>query len=194
MSSGEKIIAEIRHEFDEKISAINAETEDVCASIIDSAKKKASDITKNAQYKLEEQSSKLLKAHQSKCELEKRNMLLKARRQEIDNAVEHILDHMTGLPSKVYFELVYKLAVTSDIKDGTVYLNSKDLKRLPKNFQERLAESGMNVTISDTPDESIESGFILKNGDIEENLSFSSIIAEKREEIEDLISRELFKD
>ncbi|MBQ5562177.1 MAG: V-type ATP synthase subunit E [Clostridia bacterium] len=194
MSSGEKIIAEIRHECDEKISAINAETEDVCASIIDSAKKKASDITKNAQYKLEEQSSKLLKAHQSKCELEKRNMLLKARRQEIDNAVEHILDHMTGLPSKVYFELVYKLAVTSDIKDGTVYLNSKDLKRLPKNFQERLAESGMNVTISDTPDESIESGFILKNGDIEENLSFSSIIAEKREEIEDLISRELFKD
>ena len=194
MSNGEKIIAEIRHEFDEKISAINAETEDVCASIIDSAKKKASDITKNAQYKLEEQSSKLLKAHQSKCELEKRNMLLKARRQEIDNAVEHILDHMTGLPSKVYFELVYKLAKTSHIKDGTVYLNSKDLKRIPKNFQERLAESGMNVTISDTSDESIESGFILKSGDIEENLSFSSIIAEKREAIEDMISKELFKE
>ena len=193
MSNGEKIIAEIRHECDEKISAINAETESACNSIIESAKKKASEITKNAQYKLEEQSSKLLKAHQSKCELEKRNMLLKTRRQEIDNAVEHILDHMVNLPDKVYFELLYNLAKTSDIKDGTAYLNAKDLKRVPKNFCERLAESGMNVTVSDTPDESIESGFILKNGDIEENLGFSSVIAEKREEIEDLISKELFK-
>ena len=194
MSNGEKIIAEIRHECDEKISAINAETENACNSIIESAKKKASEITKNAQYKLEEQSSKLLKAHQSKCELEKRNMLLKTRRQEIDNAVDHILDHMVNLPDKVYFELLYNLAKTSDIKDGTAYLNAKDLKRVPKNFRERLAESGMNVTVSDTPDESIESGFILKNGDIEENLSFSSVIAEKREEIEDLISKELFKE
>lgn len=194
MSNGEKIIAEIRHECDEKISAINAETESACNSIIESAKKKASEITKNAQYKLEEQSSKLLKAHQSKCELEKRNMLLKTRRQEIDNAVEHIFYHMVNLPDKVYFELLYNLAKTSDIKDGTAYLNAKDLKRVPKNFRERLAESGMNVTVSDTPDESIESGFILKNGDIEENLGFSSVIAEKREEIEDLISKELFKE
>ena len=194
MSNGEKIIAEIRHECDERISVINAETESACDAIIGSAKKKASEITKNAQYKLEEQSSKLLKAHQSKCELEKRNMLLKTRRQEIDNAVEHILDHMVNLPSKVYFELIYKLAGISHIKNGTVYLNSKDLNRVPKNFQERLAESGINAKISDTPDESIESGFILKNGDIEENLSFSSIIAEKHEEIEDLISRELFKE
>ena len=90
--------------------------------------------------------------------------------------------------------LFRSLAGTSHIKNGTVYLNSKDLNRVPKNFQERLAESGINAKISDTPDESIESGFILKNGDIEENLSFSSIIAEKHEEIEDLISRELFKE
>ena len=193
MSSGEKIISEIKKECDEKIAVINAETEKSCSEILENAKKKAKEITENARFLVEEQSAKLLKAHQSKSDLEKRNMLLKARRQEIDKAVSHVLDYMVNLPDTVYFELVYSLARTSHLKQGIIYFNEKDLKRVPKNIEQRFYEFGISAKLSDTPNNSIESGFILKDGDIEENMSFSSVISEKREEIEDIISRELFK-
>lgn len=193
MSKGEKIIAEIYHECDEKIAAINKENDAVCNEILENAGKKAKEITENARFLIEEQSAKLLKAHQSKSELEKRNMLLKTRREEIDKAVEHILDYMENLPVKVYFELIYSLAGHSELKEGMVYFNSKDLKRLPKNLAERFAEKGISITIADTPNDTIEGGCILKNGDIEENMSFSAVIAQRHEEIEDLISKELFK-
>ena len=193
MSKGEKIIAEIYHECDEKIAAINKENDAVCNEILEKAKSQAKEITENARFLIEEQSAKLLKAHQSKSELEKRNMLLKTRREEIDKAVEHILDYMENLPVKVYFELIYSLAGHSELKEGIVYFNSKDLKRLPKNLAERFAEKGISITIADTPNDTIEGGCILKNGDIEENMSFSAVIAQRHEEIEDLISKELFK-
>ena len=122
MSSGEKIISEIKKECDEKIAVINAETEKSCSEILENAKKKAKEITENARFLVEEQSAKLLKAHQSKSDLEKRNMLLKARRQEIDKAVSHVLDYMVNLPDTVYFELVYSLARTSHLKQD--FMNS----------------------------------------------------------------------
>ncbi len=193
MSNGEKILSGIRQECDEKIAAVNAETETACQEILDSAKKQAKEITESARYQLEEQSAKLLKAHQSKSALEKRNMLLKTRRMEIDKAVQAILAYMINLPDKVYFELVYQMTKHISEKEGIVYFNTKDLARVPKNFESRLAETGIHAIVSKVPDDSIESGFILKNGDIEENMSFASVIAEKREEMEDLIGRELFK-
>ena len=81
-----------------------------------------------------------------------------------------------------------------DKKNGTVFFNSRDLKRMPSDMSKRFGKCGLNVTISSKPNDSIDSGFILADGDIEENMSFLSIINEKREEIEDLIGRELFKD
>ena len=193
MSNGEKILSGIRQECEEKIAALHQETDAACREILDAAKQQAGEITKTAQFQLEEQSAKLLKAHQSKSELEKRNMLLKTRRTEIDKAVQAVLTYMEKLPDKVYFELLYQLAKHIGEKNGTVYLNRKDLKRVPDNFESRLGELGIHASLSKTPDDSITSGFILKNGDVEENLSFPSIIAERREEIEDLIGKELFR-
>lgn len=194
MSNGEKILSVIRQECDEKIAAVNAEADAACREILDSAKKQAKELTEKVRYQLEEQSARLLKNHQSRSALEKRNMLLRTRRAEIDKAVAHILDYMVGLPDKDYFELVCLMAKKVGEKEGIVYFNTKDMGRIPENFESRLAQAGIHAGISKVPDDSIESGFILKNGDIEENMSFSAVIAAKREEIEDLIGRELFRE
>ena len=50
----------------------------------------------------------------------------------------------------------------------------------------------VKAELSKTPCD-IESGFILKCGDIEENMDFSAILSEKRDAIEDFINQELFK-
>ena len=57
----------------------------------------------------------------------------------------------------------------------------------------KLATVIAKAKANNVPNDTIESGCILKKGDIEENMSFSAVISQKREEIEDLISKELFK-
>lgn len=194
MSSGEKILSSIRQESKERIDAITADADKTYNEIIEKAKKEAEEIRHSGEYRVRHQAEILLKSYQSRKELEKRNAVLKAKRAEIEKALNHILEYMLGLGDKEYFELVLGLAKRLGKKGGILYFNSRDLKRLPKDFSVRLSGCGIDAKISQTPDDSIDGGFILKNGDIEENMTFSSIIADRREELEDIISRELFKD
>ena len=69
--------------------------------------------------------------------------------------------------------------------------NSKDISRLPKDFESRLSQIGLKAKVSRTAAD-ISGGFILKCGDIEENMDFAAKISEKSGELEDLINRELF--
>ena len=124
--------------------------------------------------------------------LEHRRSLDK-RRNEIEKAVAYVLAAMDRLEDEAYFELLYRLAGTLGQRKGIVYLNERDLKRVPADFEQRLAGKGVRATLSKTPDSSLKNGFLLKNGDIEDNMSFGSVMAEKREAVEDLINRELFK-
>jgi len=193
MSSGEKILSVIRADSESTIREIRAEAEAKGARIVENGKDKAAEIRGSAERKKAEQTDKLMKASKSRAELEKRNMLLKAKRAEIDKAVEAVLAYMSGLADKEYFELIYKLAATLGKKEGIVYLCERDLKRAPKDLEARLRKSGIGAKLGSAPDNSIKTGFILKNGDIEDNMSFEAVIAERREAIEDLINRELFK-
>ncbi len=194
MSSAEKILSVIREDSEKAITELQTESKEKCERIIQKAQKKADEIHNQALQKKAEQTAGLKKTYQSRIELEKRNMILKAKRAEINHAVEAILKDMNGLEDQEYFGLIYRLAKTLGKQEGVVFLNERDLKRVPKDFLAKMSESGIQATLSKTPDNSIESGFILKNGDIEENMSFAAVIAEKREAVEDVINRELFRD
>lgn len=194
MSSGDKIIESIRKESQARIDAITKDAEKNYNDVMEKARKQADDIRHGGEHKVQLQSQKLLNAYKSREELEKRNALLKTKRFEIEKAFNHIYEYILSLDSKRYFDLVLKLAGKLGDLSGTIYFNSRDLKRLPKDMSERFAKCGIKAQISSVPDDSIESGFILKHGDIEENMSFLSVMNDKREIIEDLIGRELFKD
>ncbi len=194
MSSGDKILSVIRQESEEKIAVITADADKVYTEMTQEAKKQAEEIRHGGEHKIELQAENLLKAYKSKAELERRNAVLKAKRNEIEKAIRHIHDYMLALEDKKYFELVMKFASSLAEKNGTVYFNSRDLKRLPKDIVKKFSDCGVKVQVAEKPCDDIDGGFILRNGDIEENMSFSSILIEKREELEDMISRELFKD
>lgn len=194
MSSGDIILETIRKDSQKNIEEIRERSRAKCDSINDKARAKVREINDEAEKKMAEQSEKLKKSYKSRTELEKRNMLLKAKRAEIDRTVDSVLTYMNYLGTEDYFELVFKLALTLGKKEGVIFFNERDLRRVPSDFIKRLNDNGLAATVSDTPDNSIKSGFILKNGDIEDNMSFASLIADRREEIEDLINRELFKD
>ena len=194
MSSVEKILSSIRADSERNIMEIKEKSKADCDKIISKGQAAAYEIRQKAELKKAEQTARLTKSGKSRIDLEKRNIILKAKRTEIDKAVDAVLDYMKNLPEKEYFGLIYKLAATLGKKSGVVFLCKKDLSRVPRDFEAKLAECGITATLSSSPDNSIDSGFILKNGDIEDNMCFGSVIAEKREAVEDLINRELFKD
>ena len=152
------------------------------------ADKISAEIADRAQSKVKQMQA----ASKSRCDLETRNAFLKRRREEIDKTYSEILNKMKNLPDEDYFELIYTFAKKLNGMSGVVLLNEKDMNRLPKDFLARLEKCGVKAELSKTPCD-IESGFILKCGDIEENMDFSAILSEKRDAIEDFINQELFK-
>lgn len=195
MSSGEKILSVIRTDSEQNIAQMQAENKAKCEAILNRARQQAEKIRSRAEQKKTEQTTRLKKSCQSRRELEKRNMILRAKRAAINDAIADILDYMEHLDDKEYFELIYRLAATLAVKEGEVLLNAKDLGRVPADFIQQLRKkSGIRATLCTVPYDGIDSGFVLRNGDIEENMSFSALLAERREAVEDIVNRELFKD
>lgn len=192
MSSGDKILNRISLDCDERISQIGAETDEKCAQIMAQAKLDANKISAEIADRAQSKVKQMQAASKSRCDLETRNAFLKRRREEIDKTYSEILNKMKNLPDEDYFELIYTFAKKLSGMSGVVLLNKKDMNRLPKNFLARLEECGVKAELSKMPCD-IESGFILKCGDIEENMDFSAILSEKRDAIEDFINQELFK-
>lgn len=192
MSSGDKILNRISLDCDERISQIGAETDEKCAQIMAQAKLDADKISAEIADRAQSKVKQMQAASKSRCDLETRNAFLKRRREEIDKTYSEILNKMKNLPDEDYFELIYTFAKKLNGMSGVVLLNKKDMNRLPKNFLARLEECGVKAELSKMPCD-IESGFILKCGDIEENMDFSAILSEKRDAIEDFINQELFK-
>lgn len=191
MNNGDKILSSIKSDCDNAVSVINANSAKVCDEILAKGRADAETAAKEADAKAQKKALQMKTASKSRAELEKRNALLKQRREEIDVTFKAVYDYLINLDGDKYFNIIYKLCTKLSDKQGELFFSEKDLKRLPKDFEARLAETGLNATVSKSKAD-ITGGFILKNGDIEENMSFSSILSDSREQIEDLINRELF--
>lgn len=191
MGGGDKILNRINADCDERIGAINADTAQKCSAIMSEAQSRAAELSDDITKKAEAKVLQIKSAAKSRAELETRNALLKKRREEIDITYKAVLAQMTSLADNEYFDIIYALAKKLCGKEGVVMLNANDLQRLPKDFISKLEQSGVKARLCDTP-ANISSGFILKCGDIEENMDFAAILADKRDLIEDLINHELF--
>ena len=191
MNGSDRILSRIRTDCDENVRSIAAqaqkERDRIIADAQHQADKNAADIAEKAAKKCRQ----LVASSHSRAQLEARNALLKRRRMEIDKTVEGLERYLLGLETHEYFEALYRLAAQLKGKKGVVLLNQKDLDRKPENFEKRLAAAGLDAAVSSAPAD-ISGGFILKSGDVEENMEFSAIISSKRDEIEDLINKELF--
>ena len=165
MSNDEKILSVIKKESEEKIKALNDDAEKVYLEITGEAVKKAEEIRRSGEHKVQLQAENLLKAFRSRAELERRNALLRTKRKEIEKTIGMIQKHINSMNEKDYFRFILRLAKNLENTDGVMYFNSSDLKRMPKNFQMILEDHSINSKLSDTPDDSIDGGFILKNGD-----------------------------
>ena len=186
---------------DKILEHIGNEAADNAKKIIDLAKTEAGRILaaeKEEAARLERQIGKqseldvaaASKRIQSAADLNEKRMILEAKQKEIDSVIEDALKKLTGMEDAEYFAYLEKmLDKYSTDKKGQIRLNEKDLARLPKDFEEKA--KAHNLTLSDKP-VSIDGGFILVYGDIEENCSFEALISASREILQDRIGQILF--
>jgi V/A-type H+-transporting ATPase subunit E len=191
MNGSDRILSRIAADSDESVRAIAANARKEADAIIAEAQQKAEAGAAEIALRAEKKQAQLKAGAQSRARLETGNALLKRRRAEIDKTIEELESTLLNLDTNEYFEAVYRLAARLKGKSGVLCFNEKDLARLPDNFDKRINAAGLDATVSDKP-VSISGGFILKNGDIEENMDFAALISAKRDELEDLINRELF--
>lgn len=191
MNGSERILSRIRTDCDESVRKIETHAQHEHDRIIADAQHRADTQAAAVAEKTAQKRAQLETSSQSRAQLARRNALLKQRRKEIDTTVEELEAYLLGLGDNEYFEAIYRLAAKLRGKSGELFLSKKDLKRLPENFTKRMAAAGVDASVSQTPAD-ITGGFILKSGDVEENMEFAAIISAGRDEIEDLINRELF--
>ena len=191
MNGSDVILGRIKSDCDQRVNAIEREAEQKRESVLAEAEKQAQKLERDIAGKTSRELKRLEDSAKSRSELERRNALLKRRRTEIDKTVTGLLSFLNGQDDKSYFEYIYKLCAKLNGKSGEIMLNSRDLKRLPSDFEQQVKACGLDATVSQTP-ANISGGFVLKSGDIEENMDFAAIISARRDELEDPINRELF--
>ena len=191
MNGGETIINRIKADCDESVASIRLDAEKANAAVLAEAEKQAQLHRKEIADSTQQKIAQIQAASKSRSELAARTALLKQRRAEIDKTAGALLDYLTGLGDNDYFNALYRLAAQLRGKSGELLLNQKDLQRLPSDFEGRVREAGLDARVSQTPAD-ILGGFILKSGDIEENMDFAALLNARRDEIEDLINRDLF--
>ena len=191
MNGGETIINRIKADCDEIVASIRLDAEKTNAAVLAQAKKQAQLRELETADSTKQKIAQIQAASKSRAELAARTPLLKQRRAYIDKTAGALLDYLRGLGDNDYFNALYRLAAQLRGKSGELLLNQKDLQRLPSDFENRVREAGLDARVSQTPAD-ILGGFILKSGDIEENMDFAALLNARRDEIEDLINRDLF--
>lgn len=191
MTGSETILNRIKADCDQKVNAIELEAEEKRKSVLAEAEEQAEKLESEIAGKTSRDLKRLESSTAGRCELERRNALLKRRRTEIDKTINGLLSFLINQDDNSYFEYIYKLCAQLKGKSGEIMLNSRDLQRLPSDFEQQVKSRGLDASVSQTPAQ-ISGGFVLKSGDIEENMDFAAIISARRDELEDLINRELF--
>ena len=136
------------------------------------------------------------KRYASLADSKKRQALLAAKQDLIASCVSKAKDKILSMDTEAYFGVISKLlrkAVAG--KEGTLYFSEKDLARMPEGFAaeaEKIAEeAGGSLTVSKET-RTMNGGFVLAYGGIEENCSIDALFEEQADALSDAVRKILF--
>lgn len=174
-----------------------------CDAIIKNAEKQAqailqkAELQANAEYaaiieSAEEKCIKIAQTAQARAAQIKRQELLKAKVNVIDDSINAASEKLSSLPDAEYFAALLTL-ISRHAQAGKceLLLNEHDNSRLPSGFIKEateIAEKKSAHLIHSEENASVKNGFILRYGDIEINCSFDSLIDECREELKEKVN------
>ena len=121
MTGSETILNRIKADCDQKVNAIELEAEEKRKSVLAEAEEQAEKLESEIAGKTSRDLKRLESSTAGRCELERRNALLKRRRTEIDKTINGLLSFLINQDDNSYFEYIYKLCAQLKGKSGEIY-------------------------------------------------------------------------
>lgn len=185
------IINRIRSEAESAADDIKNEAHAKAESVIDRANKEAAKITAEAREKAE-------KYYKTGCERERngaerlKNQEILAKRQEVlDASIENAVEKLKNSKPDYYFEIISKLLNKfGKNAEGVIMFSSADLERMPETFKRELKDAFPKLKAESS--NSVDYGFIIKYGEIEENCTFDALIEANCDSIKEKVFKRLF--
>lgn len=176
-----KILDDAKTEADRIIRESTKINEDIISSKVNEANEKKKRILEKAVAEAAMMKDRII----SNAELKVRDEKLKAKQEILDRVFELSKEKLKDLNENQYFEF---------LKNNLKILNLKgtELLIVPDKMKSKVKVSGLYPKVSD--DETVESGFIIKDKDVTMNFSFDSLVDYVREELESEIAQDLFKE
>lgn len=186
MNDGKIIIDKIIAEAEEAAKATLARGQKEADAILKAGREKADKeldvFDRNAQAEAEKAASKEI----SGAEMQAKKAILEAKQNILAEVIAEAEKRLLSLEDAAYAKVIGGMLERLDKSLGTeIIVSAKDASRLAA----VVAEKGF-VLSEKTAD--ISGGFIVKNGDIEYNYSFESIITVEKEEIQQIAAKILF--
>ena len=186
MNDGKIIINKIIEKAEAEANAIkekaNLEVEAVLKAAEEKAKRESDVLKKNAEIEAEKIKAKAI----SGAELQGKITVLQEKQSILEDVIAEAKKRLQTLPDAQYAETIGIMLAKLDKEIGNEIIVSKgDRERLASVIKEK------GFILSDQNRE-LDGGFIVKNGDIEYNYSFDSIITVEQEEIRQIAAKILF--
>lgn len=187
-----QILNEAKATAEKKISEANAEAQEIISAAKAEAEKTTADISKKSEAAIASYKERVISSN----DLQKRTKILSAKQEAIADVLSKAYESLESMESNKYFDMLLKMATKyAQPQDGEMIFSEADLKRLPKDFEEKVAEAakakGGSLKVSGES-RNIENGFVLAYGGIEENCTLRAMFDAKKDELSDKVHRILF--
>lgn len=196
MAGLEKIESRIMDEANETARQTTDEAREEAAKVVSAAKEEAAKVSAGILERSGAEVAGCREKNASSIDLQKRNRLLAAKQEIIEEFLHKAYDSLDGMDDAAYFDFLLKL-LTQYVqpREGQIRFGERDLKRLPMGYEMKVSEAarakGGSLTIS-RESIRIDNGFVLDYGGIEENCTFRALFEEKKDKLSDTIRGLLF--
>ena len=187
MNDGRIIIDKIIADADESVKKIMSEAKEAADAVIGAAEDKAAKEKARNDKAVAEEKDKVAAKQISGAQMETKKAVLAQKQAILEEVIAEAEKRLCNLGDGEYAEVIGKMLDNIDKGLGTeVIVSERDKARLAAVVGEK------GFTLSDKTAD-ISGGLIIRNGDIEYNYSFGSIISIEKEEIQQIAAKILFE-
>ena len=188
------------------VQKITADADEYVADVIGKAMEEAKTVTQEYEATAEKEYNQIVdSAHEKANEVvhranaqgvkEKRINIITAKWEYLDNVFSTAIQLMCELPKDVQVRFLTGLVQKYQRSDAELIFNAADRERLGPDVIIALnsIRGSHKVTLSESTG-NFSGGLILKEANVEANLTYEAIVASEREQLEDEVSAILFSD
>ena len=198
MTGLEKILKVIEDDANAHVAEIIKQAQNDAAEIMNAAKQEADKKCSEITAKTDADVKAILERAESAAVLQEKKKILNAKQQIISNVITKARNSLASLSDSEYIDIILKMVKKyAHNKEGVILFSLTDKKRLPADISSKLSlalaeKPGASLVVSEAF-ASIDGGFVLKYGDIEENCSFDALFSSAKEELSDQVNAILFE-